>query len=299
MTSSVLIGFKTECISLLISELSPTKIVASSARQSKKFRQIADSIEEAGIVEPIVVYPDKERRNRYIILDGHMRVEALKSQGKEEVPCLVAKDDEAFTYNKRINRLSCVQENHMIKRAIKNGVPEERIARALGINQTSLTRKKNLLDGICPEVVSRLKSAKISEHATQLLKRMKPVRQVEAVELMFATDNFTKSYVEALLIGTPKSQLADAVEKKKIKGLSDQDYSKMEKEIAELSRDIKAVESNYGTNMLKLVVANGYVSRLLDNSRISKYINRNQPEIFERLHSLQESIDADTGVVAK
>ena len=200
--------------------MSPTKIVANSARQSKKFRQIADSIEEAGIVEPIVVYPDKEQRDRYIILDGHMRVEALKSQGKVEAPCLVAKDDEAFTYNKRINRLSCVQENHMIKRAIKNGVPEERIARALGINQTSLTRKKNLLDGICPEVVSRLKSAKISEHATQLLKRMKPVRQVEAVELMFATDNFTKSYVEALLIGTPKSQLADAAEKKKIKGLS-------------------------------------------------------------------------------
>ena len=87
--------------------------------------------------------------------------------------------------------------------------------------------------------------------------------------------------------------------RKKLKDCPDKDYSKMEKEMAELSRDIKAVEENYSTNMLLLVVTNGYVSRLLDNSRISKYINRNQPEIFERLHSLQESIDADTGVVAK
>ena len=50
----------------------------------------------------------------------------------------MATDDETYTYNKRINRLAPVQEHRMILRAIDRGVPEERIAEALGLDaQTS------------------------------------------------------------------------------------------------------------------------------------------------------------------
>ena len=38
----------------------------------------------------------------------------------EQVPCLISKDDEAFTYNKRINRLATVQEHYMILKAIES-----------------------------------------------------------------------------------------------------------------------------------------------------------------------------------
>lgn len=40
------------------------------------------------------------------MLDGHIRLAALRELGRREVPCLVATDDEAYTYNNRINRLS-------------------------------------------------------------------------------------------------------------------------------------------------------------------------------------------------
>jgi hypothetical protein len=36
----------------------------------------------------------------------------------------LARDDEAFTYNKRVNRLSIVQEHFMILRAIDRGCPK-------------------------------------------------------------------------------------------------------------------------------------------------------------------------------
>jgi hypothetical protein len=45
----------------------------------------------------------------------------------------------------------------MILRALERGVPEERLAKALDINVASLRRKRDLLDGICPEVEEMLK----------------------------------------------------------------------------------------------------------------------------------------------
>ena len=51
-----------------------------------------------------------------------------------EVQCLVANDDETYTYNSRINRLSTIQEHYMIRRAIQRGVTPERLAKALSVD---------------------------------------------------------------------------------------------------------------------------------------------------------------------
>jgi hypothetical protein len=45
----------------------------------------------------------------YMLVDGHLRHAALMDLGNSEAPCLIADDDEAFTYNKRVNRLSTIQ----------------------------------------------------------------------------------------------------------------------------------------------------------------------------------------------
>ena len=45
--------------------------------------------------------------------------------GETEVVCLVSTDDEAFTYNKRVNRLAIIQEHKMILKAIERGASEE------------------------------------------------------------------------------------------------------------------------------------------------------------------------------
>ena len=86
--------------------------------------------------------------NTYLLLDGHLRIEVLRDLGQIEVECLVSTDDEAFTYNKRISRLSPVQEQRMIAKAIERNVSKDKIARALDINVRSISRKVQLLDGI-------------------------------------------------------------------------------------------------------------------------------------------------------
>ena len=51
----------------------------------------------------------------FILLDGHVRLHFLKEMGETTVTCLVATDDESFTYNKRISRLATIQEHKMIE----------------------------------------------------------------------------------------------------------------------------------------------------------------------------------------
>lgn len=89
---------------------------------------------------------------KYLLLDGHLRIDALKDMGKSEVTCLISTDDEAFTYNKRVNRLAMIRKHRMIVKAVQQGVPEERIAKALNVDVQSIIRKRKLLDGICADV---------------------------------------------------------------------------------------------------------------------------------------------------
>ena len=129
MTDDVHIGFERERITLKFADIHPVRTVSSSVKNTKKYKQISISVQEIGIIEPLIVHPQMGSKKKYTLLDGHLRLEVLKNLGKMDVTCLIAKDDEAFTYNKRINRLANIQEHYMILRAIKNGVSEERIAK--------------------------------------------------------------------------------------------------------------------------------------------------------------------------
>ncbi|MGQ7191087.1 ParB N-terminal domain-containing protein, partial [Escherichia sp. HC-CC] len=60
-----------------------------------KYHQIVTSIESLGIIEPIIVFYDKDK-DVTKILDGHLRVEALKDLGIEKAPCILSSIDDAF-----------------------------------------------------------------------------------------------------------------------------------------------------------------------------------------------------------
>jgi ParB-like chromosome segregation protein Spo0J len=65
-----------------------------NVKLSHKYHQIVTSIESLGIIEPIVFY-DKDK-DAIKILDGHLRVEALKDLGIEKAPCILSSIDDAF-----------------------------------------------------------------------------------------------------------------------------------------------------------------------------------------------------------
>lgn len=59
---------------------------------------------------------------------------------------MISTDDEAFTYNNRVNSIAIIQEHKMILKAIENGVSEERIAKSLNVDVASIRRRWNTIE---------------------------------------------------------------------------------------------------------------------------------------------------------
>jgi len=288
-SASVRIGFERESRLIPIADIRPLHLVSTAVRQSPKFAQIAASIREVGIIEPPVVVPDRSRANAFLLLDGHLRLEVLREMGAAEVVCLVSMDDEAFTYNKRLSRLAIVQEHKMIVKAAERGVPPARLAAALNVDIKTLAQKITLLKGICDETVEILRTKYVPISTFAVLRKMGSMRQIEAAELMVAMNTFTSTYAKSLLAATPQSQLAEPDKPKAIRGLSEEQISMMEKETANLDLAFKMAEQSYGTDHLDLVLAKGYLGKLLGNARIVRYLAQHHREILAEFQKLADS----------
>ena len=155
-------GFEASLRLIPIAAILSVKQLSTTVPKSQKYGQIAASIREVGLIEPPVVARAAGQEGAFILLDGHVRLHVLKEMGETSVICLVATDDESFTYNKRIRRLDTIQEHKMILRAVERGVSEARIAAALNVNIALIRQKRTLLNGICPEAAELLKARPVS-----------------------------------------------------------------------------------------------------------------------------------------
>lgn len=286
----VRLGFERDIILLKIARIVPLKTLRPGAKESKKYTQILSSVRAIGLVEPPVVTPDPRQQGVYFLLDGLLRIEALKDIGIDDVECLVSTDDEAYTYNKRVNRLSAVQEHGMIVRAMDRGVPVEKIAEALELDVSTIRRRFRMLDGICKDAVEMLRETSCPMKSFEILRQMAPIRQVEAVDLMIGQNNFSTMFATALLAATPQSQLVDSRKKKPTRGnpVTSEQIARMERELASLQSQVKSVEESFGIDNLHLTVAKGYVTKMLSNPRIARWIEQNRYEYLNEFQSIAE-----------
>jgi hypothetical protein len=151
----------------------------------------------------------------------------------------------------------------MILRAIERGVPENKIAAALNVNIGSIRNKRNLLQGISAEAADLLKDKHVSAGVFPILRKMKPVRQIEAAILMSDAGNYTTTYAEALFAATPREQLTDPAKPKKVHGLNNDQMARMENEMANLQDEYTLIQESYGTDILHLTLAKAYLTTLL------------------------------------
>jgi hypothetical protein len=290
MPKKVAIAFDPQGLILPIMSILPLKQVTPSFKSSEKYRQVLSSVREVGIIEPLVVFPQKDNSDgeMYLLLDGHVRLEILKQIGETHARCLMATDDEAFTYNKRVNRMATIQEHVMILKAIRSGVSEERIAKVLNVDVASIRQKRDLLNGICHEAADILKNRQISPAVFSFLRKMRPMRQIEVAELLVASGNFSKPYAKALFAATQRDMLLDPDKHKVVQGLTPEQITKMEQEMEALQRDLKVIEESHGDNVLNLVLARGYLEKLFDSGRVTRYLTQHHADLFRELQTISE-----------
>ncbi len=290
-------AFENGCALIRIDLMLPSKPWRATIKSSKKYKQIMASIETVGIVEPPAVIRDPQNPGNYFILDGHLRIEVLKDLGRIETECLIAKDDEAFTYNKQVSRLAAVQEHAMIVNALKLGVPEEYLAKALSINVSSIRRRANMLNGVCSEARELLRDKNCPMAVFETLKKMQPLRQIEASELMINANNYSVAYASAILAGTPQSQLAEPNRPKSIKGISADAILRMERELRRLQEAMTSIQDTYSKDHLELTVVRGYLRRLLANVNILRYLAVNHPEYLSEFQTIV-NMESTAGISA-
>lgn len=286
MSPKIKWGFQGQMLVLPLDKILPVKPIKTSLKPSSKYQSIRASIQEVGLVEPLVVYPEKGRKGCYYLLDGHMRYQALAELGWTEVKCLVAMEEEYFSYNFYINRLAIIQEHRMIVEALNKGLSEAELARTLSVDVKRIRERRDIVTGLCPEVVDLLKTKQVSVRMLKLLKKVKPVRQIEIAEMLVRMNYFSAKYVEAQVLATSPELMVEADKPSKGKDAQLADMAKLRQELASLERKYRLLDDSQAENMLKLTIYRKYLQRMLTNARARKYLAKNYPDLLTEFQEI-------------
>lgn len=111
----------------------------------------------------------------------------------------------------------------------------------------------------------------------------------EMAGLMIASSNYSASYAKCLLAATPQDQMVQQDKPKAVPGLSAEDMARMEREMETLSRDFRLIEESYGRSVLNLVIAVGYLRKLLNNAAVLRYLSKHFAEILAEFQKILEA----------
>ena len=275
-------AFRDIVMSLPVASVIPQRSISNDILKGNVYKQIVASIKEIGLVEPLAVFP---RHKEFILLDGHLRLHAVKQIGFSEVKCLISADDESYTFNQRVNHIPPVAQHFMIVEAMKHGVSEKRIAAALNVEVSSIREKSRMLVGICEEVVEIVRDRHFSPNVFSVLRKMKPAIQIATAELMRMREDFTVSFAKTRLALTPPDLLVDQPNGRKIKKDALAANAMLQEDTELLVRTLKSIEESYGSDVLTLTVCCTYIETLLGNHNVTRYLQKHHAGTFAALHS--------------
>lgn len=125
-----------------------------------KLKELAESIEQHGVIQPIVVQKNKDR---YKIIAGERRFRAARLAGLNEVPVIIREMSEqevlevALIENLQRENLNPIEEAAAIKALIdEHDLTQEEVARRLGKSRPAIANSVRLLN--LPETIRQLLS---------------------------------------------------------------------------------------------------------------------------------------------
>ncbi len=85
MNATVRAAFDLDGVILPLTSIHPIRQVKQTDHAFGKYRAVLSSIREVGLIEPLMVHPQRGAKGSYLLLDGHMRLKALHELGRSEV----------------------------------------------------------------------------------------------------------------------------------------------------------------------------------------------------------------------
>lgn len=96
-----------------------------------------------------------------------------------------------------------------------------------------------------------------------------------------------------MLVATPAELLVDGKKPVRLTGVSPEQMAKMEREMTKLQGQYKTVEQTYGQDVLNLVLARGYLVKLLENPAVARYLGQQQAEVLAEFEGIVKTVALD------
>ena len=162
-----------EVLQIPIEDLVPNRFQPRISFDEKALNDLANSIKQHGIIQPLVV---RRLKDKYEIIAGERRYKAAQIAGLISVPALLtdASDESsaeiALVENVQRKDLSSIEEAKSYRNILdKSEMTQEDLAKKMGLSQSSVANKLRLLN-LNEDVQQALMEGKISErHARSLL----------------------------------------------------------------------------------------------------------------------------------
>lgn len=166
---------------LKINEIEPNKEQARKLFDEEAIEDLASSIKEYGVIQPIIV---SKKEKYYEIIAGERRWRASKKAGLTEIPAIVRNDDDQR--NKEISLIENIQREDLNPiekaRGIKQlmdeyNLTQQKVAEKLGKSRSSIANTVRILN-LDERVINFALEGKLSEgHCKSLMSIDDPERQ--------------------------------------------------------------------------------------------------------------------------
>ncbi len=151
---------------LKITEVEPNRDQPRKQFNQESLEELAESIKEYGIIQPIVV---TKQEGYYGIVAGERRWRAAKIAGLEEIPAIIRDNDEQK--NREIALIENIQREDLnpYEKALgirnlmdKYGLTQEEVSKRIGKSRSAVSNTVRILN-LAPDVLEFVKQGKLTE----------------------------------------------------------------------------------------------------------------------------------------
>jgi ParB family transcriptional regulator, chromosome partitioning protein len=195
---------------LLIKDLNRSKFQPRKHFSKENLEELTNSIKEQGIIQPIIVRPDKLTDGKYEIIAGERRWLASQNAGLNEVPVVILNVDDAksleFAIVENVQRqdLNAIEEARGYKKLADDfNYDQEKLSKLIGKSRSYIANSLRLLS-LSDEILTMVEIGNLSaghartliglnnsiEIAKQIIKKKLSVRQTEVLTKQFREKKF-------------------------------------------------------------------------------------------------------------
>ncbi len=193
-----------------IKDLTRNKLQPRKHFDKENLEELTNSIREQGVIQPIVVRPDKALDGKYEIIAGERRWLASQNAGLHEIPVVILNVDDvkslefAIVENVQRQDLNPIEEARGYQKLVKDfNYNQEKLAKFIGKSRSYIANSLRLL-GLPAEVLIMVETGDLSagharsliginnslELAKKIIQKKLSVRQAEVLLRQFKNKKF-------------------------------------------------------------------------------------------------------------